>query len=70
MPPHQSNVQWDIWAYGKKVAFVSSRRECFGYIVESAELRQLLKTQHDIIWEISEPIKVPLKYTANFLESI
>ena len=56
------------WAYENKVAFVSSRAECFGFIVESRELRQMLKTQFELIWKISQPLDVPLKYTKQFLE--
>jgi len=58
------------WAYGNKVAFISSKKESFGFIVESKELRQLLKTQFDLLWQISRPIKVELKYTAKFLEGV
>ncbi len=47
------------WAYENKVAFVSSRAECFGFIVESRELRQMLQTQFEIMWKISPPIAGP-----------
>ena len=56
------------WAYHNKVAFLSSRRECFAFLVESIELRQLLKTQFDLIWNMSEVILVDPSDTLEFLE--
>jgi len=37
--------------YDKKVAFISSHKESFGFIVESAEFASLQKMQFDILWE-------------------
>jgi predicted transcriptional regulator len=37
--------------YDKKVAFVSSHKESFGFIVESAEFSCLQKMQFDVLWE-------------------
>lgn len=56
------------WAYGNKVAFLSSQRESFGFIVESAELRQMMKTQFEMLWNLSKPIKVSPKDTKEFLK--
>lgn len=36
--------------YNKKVAFISSTKESFGFIVESAEFAHLQKMQFDILW--------------------
>ena len=58
------------WAYHNKVAFVSSRQESFGFIVESAEFRQLLKTQFEVLWQMSEPIEVPVSETGRFLDRV
>lgn len=66
--PAAINATMGYWAYGNKVAFLSSRRESFGFIVESVELRQMLKTQFDILWSISKPIAVNPAHTRSFLE--
>ncbi len=58
------------WAYKNKVAFVSSRKESFGFIVESMELRQMMQTQFDVIWGMSKPVTIESKYTEKFLEKI
>jgi hypothetical protein len=52
------------------VAFISSKKESFGFIVESRELRQLLKTQFDILWQMSKRLEVDPKYTQEFLKSV
>jgi HTH-type transcriptional regulator, sugar sensing transcriptional regulator len=44
------------WAYENKVAFISSKKESFGFIVESRELRQMMKTQFDILWKMSKAV--------------
>jgi hypothetical protein len=36
--------------YDKKVAFISSHKESFGFIVESVEFSSLQKMQFDILW--------------------
>lgn len=56
------------WAYGNKVAFLSSRKESFGFLVESAELRQMMKTQFEVLWSMSKPVTAPLEETKEFLQ--
>src|SRR4030042_2276237 len=68
--PKDIEYSMGYWAYGNKVAFISSKKESFGFIVESKELRQLLKTQFDLIWQISEPVKLDKKYTEKFIQEI
>lgn len=58
------------WAYGNKVMFMSSKAENFGFIVESKELRQLLKTQFDILWNISTPIQNDPEIAKEFLSEV
>lgn len=43
--------------YDKKVAFISSTKESFGFIVESTEFAHLQKMQFDILWQIAKKIK-------------
>jgi len=40
--------------YDKKVAFISSHKESFGFIVESAEFADLQKMQFDILWNTAK----------------
>ena len=40
--------------YENKVAYVSSHKESFGFIVESAEFAQLQKMQFDSLWKTAE----------------
>ncbi|MCX6746474.1 MAG: hypothetical protein NTX00_05725 [Candidatus Parcubacteria bacterium] len=68
--PKDVDYSMGYWAYGNKVAFISSKKEGFGFIVESVELRQLLKTQFDLIWQISKPVKIDKKFTEKFIQEI
>lgn len=43
--------------YGNKVGFLSSTRENYGFIVDSKELSQTLKSQFDFLWNISKEQK-------------
>ncbi len=43
--------------YGNTVRFISSSRENFGFLVESAELSAMMKSQWEIIWKLSKPVK-------------
>lgn len=65
-------VHWDMsyWIYGDKVAFISSKRELFGFVVHSHDLVELLKTQFMVIWKLSKHIKSEPEYTDKFLETI
>lgn len=68
--PEGIDFSMGYWAYGNKVIFMSSKKENFGFIVESAELRQLLKTQFEILWNISKPLKENLEASKKFLDDI
>ncbi len=68
--PEGVDFSMGYWAYGNKVIFMSSKKENFGFIVESKELRQLLTTQFEILWNISKPLKEDLKSSKKFLEDI
>ncbi|MEK9151428.1 MAG: helix-turn-helix domain-containing protein [Patescibacteria group bacterium] len=45
------------WVYNNKTLFISSKKESFGFIVESAELADMLRKQFEVFWEMSKPIK-------------
>jgi sugar-specific transcriptional regulator TrmB len=52
-------MNWDMgyWAHGDKVAFLSSEKEGFGFIIHSRDFAKLIKVQFEQIWKISKPIK-------------
>lgn len=54
-----SNITWDMgyWSYGDKVAFLSSEKEGFGFVVHSQDFANLIKVQFNAIWQISKPAK-------------
>lgn len=68
--PEGIDFSMGYWAYGNKVIFMSSKKENFGFIVESKELRQLLKTQFEILWNISKPLKEDIESSKKFLDDI
>jgi sugar-specific transcriptional regulator TrmB len=70
MAPKDIDCSMGYWAYEDKVVFVSSRVECFGFIVQSKELRQLMKTQFDILWQMSKPIKINPNIAKEFFKEI
>lgn len=68
--PSEIDCSMGYWIYGNKVAFISSRREAFGFIIESAELVEMLLTQFEVIWKLSQPLKVNKEATNAFLQEI
>lgn len=58
------------WIYGNKIVFISSARESFGFIVQSQEMAQMLKTQFEILWQISRPLLVKEQDTEGFLQEL
>ncbi len=43
--------------YKDTVRFISSSNENFGFLVESFELAEMMRTQYDLLWESSRPLK-------------
>lgn len=68
--PSGMDCTMGYWAYQNRVAFVSSRKECFGFIVESAELVQMLAAQFEMLWTLSTPISVEKKHLTKFLKTV
>lgn len=68
--PEGMDFSMGYWVYGNKVMFMSSKSENFGFIVESRELRQLIKTQFDILWNISTPLEADPGVSKKFLQEI
>ncbi|HEY4493256.1 MAG TPA: helix-turn-helix domain-containing protein [Candidatus Paceibacterota bacterium] len=51
-----ANVIWSMGyvIYGDKVAFISSRREQFAFVVQSRDFTELQKAQFEAIWRVSK----------------
>jgi len=43
--------------YGTTVRFISSSKECFGFLVESVELADTMRKQFEILWKVSKPFR-------------
>lgn len=48
-------MTWNMgyWLYGDKVAFLSSEKEGFGFVVQSKDFSNLMKLQFEEIWKVS-----------------
>lgn len=56
--PKEIDFSMGYWIYKNKVAFISSRKESFGFIIESRELVEMLLSQFEVMWKLSKPISV------------
>ncbi len=65
-------MTWNMgyWLFKDKIAFLSSHKEGFGFIIHSKDLAELQKAQFEAIWEISKPAKPEPQHTDQFLKSI
>jgi predicted transcriptional regulator len=65
-------LKWDMsyWLYEDKVAFISSSKERFALLVQSKDLVSLMKTNFEVLWHASTPVKPEPKYTDPFLKEI
>ncbi|MCH2228689.1 MAG: hypothetical protein MK033_13040 [Candidatus Caenarcaniphilales bacterium] len=51
--PNNIDFSMGYWIYNNKVSFISSRKESFGFIIESTELAHMMLAQFNILWETS-----------------
>lgn len=65
-------MTWSMgyWIYTDKVAFVSSRKEAFGFVVHSKDFAETQKAQFKAIWGVSKPVKPETERTKKFLETM
>ncbi len=68
--PENIDFSMGYWIYGNKVAFLSSRKESFGFIIESAELAKTLRSQFELVWKQSTLIRVKESDVVAFTESL
>lgn len=67
LAPKEVEFSMGYWIYEDKVVFVSSKKESFGFIIESKEFVEMLSSQFEMIWKNSKTISVPDAYTNKFL---
>lgn len=52
--PENIDFTMGYGVYGNKVAFISSQRENYGYVIDSKELSETMKNHFDYFWKISK----------------
>jgi hypothetical protein len=70
LAPKEIDFSMGYWIYKNKVAMLSSTRERIGFIIESEEMIEMLKTQWKFIWAQSKPYKSRPEDYKDFLKSI
>jgi DNA-binding MarR family transcriptional regulator len=68
--PKGMNWNMGYWIYADKVAFVSSRKETFGFVIHSKDFAEMQKAQFKELWKLSTPIKPETEFTKKFLETV
>lgn len=50
-------MTWNMgyWMYENRVAFLSSEKEGFGFVIHSKEFAQMMKLQFEQMWKVSKP---------------
>ena len=68
--PKEIDFEMGYWIYGDKVMFISSRKESFAFIIESAEFAAMTKSQFENVWKVSKPLLADRKDTDPFLKEM
>lgn len=55
--PKEFTWNMGYWVSGDKVMFISSKKELFGFVVQSKDFSELMKTQFKILWGQSKLFK-------------
>ena len=66
--PKEVNFSMGYWTYANKVIFLSSKKESYGFIIESKELVETMSSQFDVMWSISKTIPVNKKAEEEFFK--
>lgn len=68
IPPKEIAFSMGYWIYENKVAFISSKKESFGFIVESKEFVEMLTSQWELVWNNSKYLDGQEKDGEEFLK--
>ncbi len=55
--PKQIDFTMGYWIYENNVAFISSEREVYAFIIKSEEFADMLRKQFNLVWNISHTLK-------------
>lgn len=66
--PKEIDFPMGYWTYANKVIFLSSKKESYGFIIESKELVETMSSQFDVIWGMSKTIPVNKKAQEEFFK--
>ena len=56
LAPANANFSLGYSLYKNTVRFASSEKENFGFMIESHELAEMMKSQFEILWKASKPL--------------
>jgi sugar-specific transcriptional regulator TrmB len=68
--PKGIDFSMGYWIYGDKVAFISSRKESFGFVIESKEMVEMLLAQFKFVWKLSKALNSKQDETESFLREL
>jgi hypothetical protein len=68
--PESTTYELGYWIYANKVAFISSARESYGFLIQSEELAQTLTVQFELLWRESVPLKFDRSVVIDFLQGV
>lgn len=52
-PKHMQNLSMGYWLAGHTVAFISSKREAYGFVLRSKDFTDFLRSQFEMVWSES-----------------
>ena len=70
LAPKGMNWNMGYSIYGDKVAFFSSQKESFGFVIHSKDFSELTQLQFEAIWHTSSPVRPEPQHTDGFLDTI
>lgn len=56
LAPKSINFSLGYAVYANTVRFISSQKENYGFLIESAEMAEMMKRQFEVIWEASKKV--------------
>ncbi len=68
--PKGTTADMGYWIYADKVAFVSSRKESFGFVIHSRDFAEMMKSQFEVLWKASKPMEPEPEHTNAFLKTV
>lgn len=69
--PKEIDFDMGYWIYDDRVAFISSEKEMYGFIVSSMELTDVLRKQFNLLWNLSRSLQqTKNKEVEEFLKGI